>query len=248
MTRMFSLHGRRAMVIGASRGIGWGIARALSDAGAEVLLNGRDAGMLQVRVAELGQAGGDAVPFDARDRIAAAAAIAAAAPLDVFVINAAAIRHGPTLECAPEDWAAVIEGALSTPFFLAQAALKQMVPRGAGRVIILSSVLDRIARGKVVAYVTAKGGVSAMVRALAVEFGGTGITVNAIAPGYVRTDATRHLHENPEFRDMISTRTPAGRWGEPEDIGGAAVFLASDSAAYVNGCVLTVDGGLTASL
>jgi len=251
MTGMFSLKGRRAMVIGSSRGIGLAIARALSEAGAELYLNGRDAALLEVRVRELDAAWGGsavAVPFDARDRSAAAAAIAAAASLDIIVVNASAISHGPTLETSPDDWAAVIEGGLSTPFFLAQAALRQMVPRGSGRVILLSSVFDRLARGKVAAYVTAKGGVSALVRVLAVEFGGTGVTVNGIAPGFVRTDATRHLYENPEFNAMIAARTPAGRWGEPEDIGGAAVFLASDAAAYVNGCILTVDGGLTGSL
>jgi gluconate 5-dehydrogenase len=250
MTHSFSLVGRRGLVTGASRGIGWGIAQALAAAGASITVNGRTEGDVRARVQELtdrGQSARHAV-FDATDIAAAAEAMERARPIDILVINAATVMHGPSLEVSAVDWQRVVNTDLSTPFFLAQAALRQMVPRRSGRIIVVSSIFDRLARGQVAAYVASKGGVSALVRALAVEFGGAGVTVNAIAPGYVETDATRHIHDDPEFHAMVCRRTPLGRWAQPDDIGGAAVFLASDAAAYVNGSVLTVDGGLTASI
>lgn len=250
MTPAFSLAGRSALVTGASRGIGWGIAAALAGAGAHVVLNGRDEDRLAARVDELGKAGlsASAAPFDVADPAAARTAIEGLDSLDILVANAALVLRGPSLDFGDDDWDRMMSANLGSAFALARAALGRMVPRGKGRLIFVSSIFDILARPQVAAYVTAKGGVSALTRALAVEFGPKGVTVNAIAPGYVHTDATHSLHEDPDFNRMVCTRTPVGRWAAPEDIGGAAAFLASDAAAYVNGAVIRVDGGLTASL
>lgn len=237
-------------MIGASRGIGWGIAQSFAKAGAHVVLNGRDERSLEARKEALADAGiaADTAAFDATDQEISRSTIRDLHALDILVISAATVMRAPTLEFSDRDWDKMMIDNLRMPFVLAQAALRRMVHQEFGRVIIISSIFDRMARPQVAAYVTVKGGLSALTRALAVEFGSDGVTVNAIAPGYVRTDATQTLYDNPEFRARITDRTPAGRWAEPKDIGGAAVFLASDLAAYVNGTVLVVDGGLSASL
>ena len=250
MSKPFSLTGRNALVIGASRGVGWGIAEALAAAGAHVVLNSRTQDNLEERAEALRRRGfrTSTAAFDATDIDAATQHIRSLESLDVLVFNAATVMRGSSLDFSVDDWDRMMADNLRTPFVLAQTALERMVAHRFGRIIMTSSIFDRLARPEVAAYVTTKGGISSLTRALAVEFGPHGITVNAIAPGYVRTDATRELHENPEFDTKIRNRTPVGRWAEPEDIGGAAVFLASDQASYVNGTTITVDGGLSASL
>lgn len=249
-SRGFSLSERTALITGSSQGIGWGIAQALAQAGAAVVLNGRNEQRLAARVAELEERGRQASyqAFDVTDFEQAVSVIGRFARLDILVINAATVWRGPSLDVSQSEWSRVIDADLKTPFMLAQAALRQMLPRRSGRIIMVSSVFDRLARPQMAAYVAAKGGISALVRALAVEFGGRGVTVNAIAPGYVRTPATETIYNDPDFHARICARIPLARWAEPEDVGGAAVFLASDTAAYVNGTVITVDGGLTARL
>ena len=151
------------------------------------------------------------------------------------------------LETTDEDWRAVIDADLSASFRLSRDAIRQMQPQGWGRIIMTSSVMGRVARPTVAGYVTAKHALVGLVRALAVEFAGAGITVNAIGPGYFPTEANQTLHQDQQFHDWVAGRTPAGRWGRPEELQGAVVFLASDAASYVTGQILMVDGGLTAA-
>ena len=249
------LEGRLALVTGSSRGLGWSFAQGLADAGARVVLHGRDAAALTARMEEMAARGTPAagvVNFDVTDGAATNAAMAALGealgPIGILVNNAGIVARKPVLETTDEDWARVIDLDLSAAFRLSREAIRQMVPAGWGRVIMVSSVMGRVARPTVAGYVTAKHGLIGLTRALAVEFARQGITVNAIGPGYFPTDATEAVRNDQALNDWIAERTPVGRWGRPEELRGAAVFLASDAASYVTGQVLMVDGGLTASM
>jgi gluconate 5-dehydrogenase len=216
-----------------------------------VLLNGRDAAALQARAAELG-GGTGTLAFDVTDADAVRAAFARIATehgrLDILVNNAGIIPRKPLLETSDADWQAVIDSNLTAYFRLAREAARLMVPARYGRIIMISSIMGLLARPTIPGYVTAKAGLHGMVRAMAVELAPHGITVNAVAPGFVPTDATQALHADPKFNEWISGRAPLGRWCEPSEVAGPAVFLASDAASYVTGHVLVVDGGLTAAL
>lgn len=251
MTSNFSLSGRIAFVTGSSRGLGAAIARGLADAGARVILHGRDQRRLDDAVAAMpGCVGGAA--FDVSDTAALAAAFASIAErhgrLDILVNNAGVIPRKPLLETSDEEWDSVIDSNLSAYFRCAREAARIMIPAGFGRIIMVSSILGILGRATVNGYVTAKAGVHGMTRSLALELAPHNITVNAIAPGYFPTDATDVLHRNPQFNDFVVGRTPMKRWGDPPELAGPAVFLASDAASYVTGHVLVVDGGLTAAL
>ncbi|MFP6745953.1 MAG: SDR family oxidoreductase [Alphaproteobacteria bacterium] len=250
----FSLDGKIALVTGASRGLGWAMARCMAEAGARVVLNGRDPATLAARIAELKVDGHQAstAPFDVSDRAAAAAGlksvIADQGRLDVLVNNAGINRRKPLADLDDDDWYAVIETNLSACFALARHAGTAMAAQGWGRIIMTGSIMGFVARPGVAAYIAAKGGIAALTRSLAVELGPHGVTCNAIAPGYITTDMTVPLAADPAFDAKVKARTPVGRWGVPEDIGHAAVYLASDAASYVNGHILTVDGGMTVSI
>jgi gluconate 5-dehydrogenase len=252
---LFSLAGRVALVTGASRGLGRAMAEAMARAGALVVLNGRDAAALQAAAAALTGAGlrAETARFDVTDEAAATAAIrdvvARHGRLDVFVGNAGIQHRRPLLEFATADWLRVIETNLTAQFVLAREAARPMVARGAGRIIFTGSIAGpRVARPTVSAYAAAKGGLDALTRALAVELGPKGITCNAIAPGFFATEMNAPLVADAAFTAWIAGRTPLGRWGELAEIGGAAVFLASDAASYVNGHTLYVDGGMTVAM
>lgn len=250
----FSLAGRVALVTGASRGIGFAIAGALAEAGAHVLLNGRDPATLAPKVDALRGQGlaAEALAFDVTDAAASAAAVAEAASrhgrLDILVNNAGITVRRPLAEFDDADWARVIEADLSACFRLSREAARVMVPAGWGRILMVSSINGQVARPTIPAYVAAKHGLNGLTRALAVELAPHGICVNAIAPGYFPTEGNASLREaNPEFAEAVARRTPIGRWGRLEELGPAAVFLCAPASSYCTGQVLAIDGGVLAS-
>lgn len=251
---MFSLKGRVAFLTGASRGLGLAMAEALGKAGATVVLNARDAKQLATAVDKL-KAMGIAASYQAFDVADEAACIRAVTDivrtqgrLDILVNNAGMnLRHALT-EFPTADFDAVIAIHLRGSFILSREVVKHMVPAGWGRIINTVSATVRLGRATVSAYTAAKGGLDAMTRQMAIEFATRGVTVNAIAPGYFETELNAPLLANPEFVAMVNKRTPMGRWAKPAELGGAAVFLASEAGSFVTGHTIYVDGGLTVAL
>ncbi len=246
---LFSLDDRIALVTGASRGLGQAIALALAEAGADVICHSSRAGGASDTVALIERLGRKAWACDAdlSEREATSAlgtrAIDIAGPIDVLVNNAGTIRRAPAASTALADWDAVLRTNLDAVFVLSQAIGAGMVQRGHGRIINVASLLSFQGGITVPAYTASKHAVAGLTKALANEWASSGVCVNAIAPGYFRTDNTQALRDNSERAPGILARIPAGRWGEPTDIAGAAVFLASRASDYVNGHLLVVDGG-----
>lgn len=243
----FRLDGRTALVTGARGGIGQAIAAGLARAGADLVLLGRT-GDLAETAALVRAAGRDAEPMalDLADPEAipgACARLLSRRRVDILVNNAGVIRRAPAGRVTLADWRAVLTVDLDAVFLLSRAFGLAMTERGAGKIITIASLLSFQGGVNVAAYAAAKHGVAGLTRALANEWAPRGVQVNAIAPGYVATDNTRPLREDGERERAIHARIPAGRWGVPEDIAGAAVFLASPASDYVNGHVLVVDGG-----
>lgn len=249
-TTLFDLSGRTALVTGSSRGLGWTIARGLAEAGARVVLNGRDEGRLQRAVESLRQKGLEALgrSFDVTDEKAIAAALDEVGPIDVLVNNAGITHRGALQGITRAQFESVYAVHVTGAFLLSKYVFPGMAERGRGKIINICSLTSEAGRSGVGAYMSAKGGLRNLTRAMAVDWARHNIQVNGIGPGYFRTDLTRPLSEDSEFCDWLIQRTPAGRWGEPEDLIGAAVFLASDASTFVNGHILYVDGGVLASL
>jgi 2-deoxy-D-gluconate 3-dehydrogenase len=247
MTGLFSLKGRTALVTGARRGIGQAIAVGLARAGADLLLVGRT-GDLHETAELVEDAGGTAeqAALDLADPAAVPAAadrLLAGRRVDVLVNNAGVIHRGPAAEVGYEQWRQVLAVNLDAAFLLTRACGAAMLARGQGKIIMIASLLSFQGGINVVPYTASKHAVAGLTRALACEWGPRGIQVNAIAPGYIATDITRPLRAEPEREAAIRERIPAGRWGTPQDLVGAAVFLASAASDYVNGHLLAVDGG-----
>ncbi|HET8647656.1 MAG TPA: 2-dehydro-3-deoxy-D-gluconate 5-dehydrogenase KduD [Vicinamibacteria bacterium] len=247
-TDPFSLAGRRALVTGASRGLGAAIAVALARAGADVAVHG-NATSCDETCAAVAAAGrravalaGDLADPAVPERLVREA-IAGLGGLDVLVNNAGLIRRAPAVDTTDADWDLVLQVDLGSVFRLCRAAGRHLLPQGRGKIINVASLLSFQGGIRVPAYTAAKSAVAGLTRALANEWAPQGVNVNAIAPGYMRTDNTEALRADPERSRQILERIPAGRWGEPSDVAGAAVFLAAPASDYVTGHLLVVDGG-----
>lgn len=247
MSKLFDLSGKVAFVTGANTGIGQGIALALAEAGADIAAAGRSAADETVgKVRGLGRKGEN---FSADLSSAGAAqplvdaVLAEFGRIDILVNNAGIIRRADAVDFTEEDWDVVMDTNLKTLFFLCQAAGKHMIARGSGKIINIASMLTFQGGIRVPSYTASKSGVGGLTKLLANEWAAKGIQVNAIAPGYIATNNTAALQGDATRNRQIMERIPAGRWGDPGDIGGAAVFLASSASDYVQGHILAVDGG-----
>ena len=251
---LFDLTGRTALVTGSSQGLGLAMARGLAQAGAALVLNGRDELKLAAAAERLRAEGArvTTAAFDVTDGAAVARAVekieAEFAPIDILVNNAGIHRRAPLAEMTEAQWREVLDTNLTSAFLVARAVAPRMIARRAGKIINICSVMSDVTRPTIGNYAAAKGGLKMLTRAMAVEWAKHGVQTNAIAPGYFATELNRPLMENVEFDRWIRGRTPAGRWGQPEELVGAAVFLASRASAFVNGQILAVDGGLLAAL
>ena len=250
----FRLDGRLALVTGSSAGIGLGVARGLAQAGARVVLNGRDPARLAQAEAQLRDEGlaVESRGFDVTERAEIDAAVDgiehALGAIDILVNNAGIQRRAPFVDFAAADWDELMRTNLDAVFHVGQAVARRMVPRARGRIINICSVMSELGRPGIVPYTASKGAVKMLTKGMAVDLGPLGITVNGIGPGYFKTELNRKLIDDPAFSAWLVGRTPARRWGEVEELAGAAVFLASEAGRFVNGHILYVDGGLTASV
>jgi gluconate 5-dehydrogenase len=249
----FALGGAVALVTGAGSGLGLAIARGLAQAGARIAINGRDRAKLEAAAGALASEGLDAhvAPFDVADAAAVRAGVAAVAgalgPVGILVNNAAVNKRGPLDGYSTDDWRALMAANLDGPFLVTRALLPAMKARRSGKIINICSLASDLGRPNIVPYAASKGALRMLTRALAVELAPSNIQVNGISPGFFRTEMNAPLINDPEFSAWVARRTPAGRWGEPGEIAGAAVFLASAAADYVTGHLLYVDGGFSAA-
>lgn len=248
---LFSLEGKVALITGSGQGIGLALAEGLAGAGAHVVLNGRNRAKLEAARDVIAASGRKVsiAPFDVTDHAAVEAGIAAieaeVGPIDILINNAGMQKRAPFTEFPVDGWHEVMATNLHSVFYVAQAVTRRMVPRGRGKVVNIGSVMSELGRASIVPYTASKGAVKMMTRGLAAELGKHNIQVNAIGPGYFATEINKALIADEAFSAWVSSRTPAGRWGETKELVGAAIFLSSEASNYVNGHLLMVDGGMT---
>ena len=251
---LFNLAGKRALVTGSSRGIGYGIAEALAGAGAEIVINGRDTEALGAAAVRLAAGGArvQAVAFDVTNEESIADGIghieAAMGPIDILVNNAGMQFRAPLEDFPAEKFEQVMRTNVTSVFAVGQAVARRMIPRGRGKIINICSVMSNVARPSIAPYSASKAAVANLTRGMATDWARHGLNVNGIAPGYIRTELNEALLQNVDFNAWVERRTPMGRWAEPSELGGAAIFLSSDAASFVNGHILYVDGGFTATV
>ncbi|TPQ39717.1 gluconate 5-dehydrogenase [Bradyrhizobium guangdongense] len=253
-TALFDLSGRTALVTGSSRGLGRAIAEGMAKAGAKLIINGVDPKGVDKAVSEFRSAGLEAegVPFNVTDEPAVVAAFEhfdrAGIAIDILVNNAGIQRRKPLEEFTTEEWRLVIETNLTSAFVIGREAAKRMIPRKRGKIINIGSLGSELARPTIAPYVAAKAGIKNLTRSMAVEWAQHGLQANAIGPGYMLTDMNEALMSNKEFNTWLMGRIPSKRWGKPDELVGAAIFLASDASTYVNGQIIYVDGGMLAAM
>lgn len=253
MNKFFDVHGKTALVTGSSRGIGFSFAQALHQAGAKVLLHGSDSARLDDAIARMSadsESASAGVLFDVTDPVAVEEGVDRAVEqlgsLDILVNCAGIQRRSPIDEFTNKDWDDLLAVNLSGTFYCARAASRHMKAAGRGKIVNIASVQSKLARPGIAPYSATKGGVVMLTQGLCADLARYGISVNALAPGYIETELTRALVEDEEFSRWLVARTPAGRWGSTEDLLGALLFLASPASDFVNGQTLFVDGGMTA--
>ena len=253
-TVLFDLQGRTALITGSARGLGFAMAEGLARAGARVIINGTTDVGVTAAVATLRERGltAEGAAFDVTDEAAIMAALAkldaAQVDVDILVNNAGIQLRKPMVELSTADWHKVLDTNLTSAFVVGREVAKRMIPRGHGKIINIGSLTSALARATVAPYTVAKGGVKMLTQAMAAEWAVHGIQANAIGPGYMITDMNQALIDNPTFDAWVKNRTPAKRWGRPDELIGTAVYLASAASDFVNGQIVYVDGGMTAVL
>ncbi|KRB21169.1 MULTISPECIES: SDR family oxidoreductase [Mesorhizobium] len=249
-SNLFDLSGRRALVTGSSQGIGFALAKGLAQAGASVILNGRDAAKLGAAAAQIAAA--ETLAFDATDHDAVRAAIdnfeLSDGPIDILVNNAGMQFRTPLEDFPADAFERMLQTNVASVFHVGQAVARHMIRRGRGKIINIASVQTALARPGIAPYTATKGAVGNLTKGMATDWAKHGLQCNAIAPGYFDTPLNAALVADPAFSAWLEKRTPAGRWGKVEELVGACVFLASDASSFVNGHILYVDGGITASI
>ncbi len=251
---LFDLTGKLALITGSSQGIGFTLARGLAEAGAAVVLNGRNPDKLSAAARTLAAEGFTvhSANFDVTDHEKSAVAVRQIekeiGPLHILINNAGIQRRAPLQEFDPEDWRELMQTNLDGVFNVSQAVANHMIPRRQGKIINICSVQSFLARPTIAPYTASKGAVVNLTKGMATDWAQFGIQINGLAPGYFETELTQALVDDPDFTAWLQNRTPARRWGKVEELIGAAIFLASSASSFVNGHILTVDGGITACL
>lgn len=251
---LFGLSGKVALITGSSQGIGFGIARGLGQAGATIILNGRNVETLNRAVSTLSREGLKVFgySFDVSDSKQIDQKISTiereVGPLDILVNNAGIQRRGPLETIEESVWREVMETNLTAVFLISKRVVKGMIDRRSGKIINICSLMSEISRPTIAPYTASKGGVKMLTKAMAVEWAKYNIQVNGIGPGFIVTEMNRPLLDDEKFNAMVKSRTPAGRWGEPSDLAGAAIFLASQASNYITGQIIYVEGGLLSAL
>ncbi len=251
---LFDLSGRRALVTGSSQGIGYALAEGLAAHGAEVILNGRSPDKVEAAVETLRKGGhtAHAAVFDVTDKDSVANGVAAIeadiGPIDILVNNAGMQFRTPLEDFPADKWELLLSTNISSVFYVGQAVAKHMIARGKGKIINIASVQSELARPGIAPYTATKGAVKNLTRGMCADWAKYGIQINAIAPGYFKTPLNQALVDSAEFSGWLEKRTPAGRWGNVDELVGSAVFLAGNASSFVNGHTLYVDGGITTCL